>query len=95
MYQKISGIEKFSASERGGMYHDFPSKSFCLTAPKYFIGEHFGVSEKKFCRKFLCIGGGGITVLSKLFVSQDRNEKLCKGTLLFSKKFLVSKKNYG
>ena len=35
---------------------------------------------------------GGITVLSKFFVSQDRNEKLCKGTLLFSGKFLVSKK---
>ena len=35
---------------------------------------------------------GGITVLSKFFVSQDRNEKLCKGTLLFSRKFLVSKK---
>ena len=31
--------------------------------------------------------------MSKLFVSQDRNEKLCKGTLLFSRKFLVSKKN--
>ena len=56
-------------------YHDFPSKSFCLTVPKYFIGEHFGVSEKIFYRKFSCIGGG-ITVLSKFFVSQDRNEKL-------------------
>ena len=78
--------------ERGG-YHDFPSKSFCLTVPIYFIGEHFGVSEKFFYRKFSCIGGG-ITVLSKFFVSQDRNEKLCKGTLLFSKKFLVSKKIY-
>ena len=37
--------------------------------------------------------GGGITVLSHLFVSQDRNEKLCEGTLLFSGNFLVSKKN--
>ena len=35
---------------------------------------------------------GGIMVLSELFVSQDRNEKLCKGTLLFSGNFLVSKK---
>ena len=40
-------------------------------------------------------GGGGITVLSELFVSQERNEKLCKGTLLFSGNFLVSKKIYG
>ena len=31
----------------------------------------------------------------KSFASQDRNEKLGKGTLLFSRKFLVSKKFYG
>ena len=37
--------------------------------------------------------GGGITVLSEFFVSQDQNEKLCKGTLLLSGNFLVSKKN--
>ena len=34
--------------------------------------------------------GGSFTVLSKFFVSQDRNEKLCEGTLLFSRKFRVS-----
>ena len=34
----------------------------------------------------------GIMVLSKFFVSQDRKEKLCEGTLLFSGIFLVSKK---
>ena len=34
-------------------------------------------------------------VLSKFFVSQDRNEKLCKGTLLLSGNSLVSKKKYG
>ena len=80
----------------GGGYHDFLSKSFCLTVPKYFIGEHFSVSEKFFYRKFSCIGeGGGITVLSKFSVSQERNENLCKGTLLFSIKFLVSKKIHG
>ena len=39
--------------------------------------------------------GRGITVLSKIFVSQDRNEKLRKRTLLFSGNFLVSKKIYG
>ena len=44
---------------RGGGYHVFPSKSFCLTVPKYFIGEHFGVSKKFFYRKFSCIEGGG------------------------------------
>ena len=29
------------------------SKSFCLTVPKHFIGEHFGVSEKIFLSKIL------------------------------------------
>ena len=72
-------------------------RSFCLTVPKHFIGKHFDVvSEKFFYRKFSCIGGaGGITVLLELFVSQHRNEKLCKGTLLFSGNFLESKKHYG
>ena len=69
---------------------------FCLTVPKNFIGEHFGVSENFCHRKFSCIRGGwGITVLSKFFVSQYRNEKLCKWTLLFSGNFLISKKKYG
>ena len=71
-------------------------RSFCLTVPKYFVDEHFGVPEKVFYRKFLSIGGGrGITVLSKFFASHDRNEKLCKGPLLFSGNFLVSKQIYG
>ena len=67
-----SGIEKVWV---GGSITIF-RRSFCLTVPKYCIGEHFGVSEKLFYRKFSSIGGG-ITVLSVLFVSQDRNEKLC------------------
>ena len=44
--------------KRGGSITIF-HRSFCLTVPKYFIGEHFGVSEKFFYRKFSCIGGGG------------------------------------
>ena len=57
VFQKISGREK-NLWIRGGGYDDFPSKSFCLTVPKYFIGEHFGVSEKIFYRKISCIGAG-------------------------------------
>ena len=30
--------------KRGGKYHNFPSKIFCLTVPKFFLGEHFIVS---------------------------------------------------
>ena len=90
-----SGPEKIWIKE-GGVYQDFPSKIFCLSAEKfrrgifwcftnfwsrkildkrrgsitifrrsfcltvlnYFIGEHFGASEKFFHRKFSCIGGG-------------------------------------
>ena len=32
--------------KRGGGYHEFPRKSFCLPVQIYFIGEQFGVSEK-------------------------------------------------
>ena len=49
MYQKISGIEKFYASERG--VSRSPSKTFCHTVPKNFIGEHFGFSENFVYRK--------------------------------------------
>ena len=91
VFQKNSGRENILWLREGGI--TIFRRSFCLTVPKYFIGEHFGVSEKFFYRKFSSIGG--IRVLSKFFVSQDRNEKLCKGTLLFSGNFLVSKKIYG
>ena len=65
VFQKTSGREKFFMDEGGGVScHDFSSKSFCLTLPKCFIGEQFGVSEislmenrrgraSRFCRNFL------------------------------------------
>ena len=49
-------------------YHDFSVKIFCLTVPKNFVREHFGVSENFGYRQFLCIielGGGGV---SRFFV---------------------------
>ena len=79
-------VEKFFWM-RGGKCHDFPSKSFCLTVPKHFIGEQFCVSKIFLFQIFSCIwAGGGITVLSNFFVSQDPNEKFSKGPLLFSRK---------
>ena len=30
--------------KREGEYQDFPSKNFCLTVPKYFVGESFTVA---------------------------------------------------
>ena len=55
VFQKISGIEKFYASERGRGVSRSPSKTFCHTVPKNFVGEHFGVSENFVYRKILCI----------------------------------------
>ena len=47
--------------------------NFRLTVSKYFIGEHFGVSEKFFYRKFSSIGWGHHSFV-EFFVPQDRNE---------------------
>ena len=35
-----------------GEYQDFPSKIFCLTVPKNFIGEPFNVSLTSGIEKF-------------------------------------------
>ena len=43
----------------GGGYQDFPSKIFCLTVPKIFVGEPFCVSQNFWYRKNLWIRGGG------------------------------------
>ena len=59
MYQKISGSEKFYASERERErergYQVSSSKTFCHTVPKNFVREHFGVSENFVHRKILSI----------------------------------------
>ena len=61
-------------------------------------GGGITIFRRSFClrqfRKFSWIGGGASRFYWN-FVSQDRNEKLCKATLLFSGNFLVSKKIYG
>ena len=45
--------------------HDFSFKIFCLTVPKNFVGEHFGVSENIGLPKILCIReGGGVSRFS-------------------------------
>ena len=43
VFQKISGSEIFM-DKRGGVYQDFPSKNFCLTLPRNFVGEPISVS---------------------------------------------------
>ena len=60
--------------------HDFPSKIFGLTVPKNFIGEHFGVTEIFLTKIFMHRrGGGGITVLSKIFCLTGPKRKALYG----------------
>ena len=93
VFQKIFGRENILWIRGGGGGITIFRRSFCLTVPKYFIGERFGVSGKFFYRKFSCIRGGrGITVLSKFFVPQDRNEK---EPFCFPEIFWHRKKIYG
>ena len=74
-----------------GNYHDFPSK-FLSHCSEIFHWRTLWCFRKILLSKIFMHRRGGITVLSKFFVSQDREEKFCKGTLLFSGNFLVSKK---
>ena len=53
----ISAIKKI-LERRGEGASRFCVEIFCLTVTEFFIGEHFGLSEKFSCRKFSCIGGG-------------------------------------
>ena len=76
VFQKISGREKYFMDKKGGGGETIFRRSFCLTVPKYFIGEHFGVSEKFFYRKFSCIGGGrGISRFCRNFLSHRTETK--------------------
>ena len=43
VFQKIFGSKKFM-DKRGVEYRDFPSKTFCLTVPRNFVGKPFSVS---------------------------------------------------
>ena len=77
--------------KRGGVSR-FSVEKFLSHCTEIFHWRTLWCFRIFFLSKILIHRKGGITVLSKFFVSQDRNEKLCKGTLLFSRKFLVSKK---
>ena len=43
VFHKIFGSEKFM-HRIGVEYQDFPSKTFCLTVPRNFVGKPFSVS---------------------------------------------------
>ena len=50
-------VSKNVRDKRGGGYHDFPSKLFCLTLPIHFVEEPLCVSESFGYRKILWKGG--------------------------------------
>ena len=50
MFQNISSKERYFIDKKGGI--TFFRRCFCLTVPRYFIREQFGVSENSFYRKF-------------------------------------------
>ena len=59
--------------KREGKYPDFPSKFFCLTVPKKFVGEPFMVSLISVIEKFYA-SEGYVTIFRRKFsVSQYRN----------------------
>ena len=47
-FRKFPVAEKCMDQRRGGEYQAFPSKTFCLTVPKIFVGEHFCAAFQKF-----------------------------------------------
>ena len=83
----ISGIEKFLCIK--GVYHDFLLKFFCLTKPKKFAGEPFGVSKNFGYRKNLCTRGVYHDFLLKFFC-RTVPKKNRRGTIMCFRKLLVS-----
>ena len=96
VFQEISRKEKIFMDKRG-------EGGITIFRPKVFVSLYQNISfentlvfqKNSFIEIFHAQEGRGITGLSKIFLSHYRNEKLCKGTLLSSRNFLVSKKNYG
>ena len=71
-FRKFTVAKKFMDKRGGGgKYQNFPSKVFCLTVPKNFVGEPFCVINFG-CRKTLCFRGLCHDFSSNFFVSQCR-----------------------
>ena len=69
------------------------SKVFRLTGTRNFVREPFCLSEIFWHGKQLSIkrGGGGVTRTSGEIILSHNTEKICRGTLRWSRKFLVFK----
>ena len=78
-FGKFPVANKFM-DKKGGEYQNFPSKTFCLTVAKNFVGEPFSVSLILGIEKFYA-SEGYVTIFCRNFLSQS-TENLCRGTLL-------------
>ena len=67
-------------------------RSFCLTVPKYFIGEHFGDSEKFFNRKFSCIEGGASRFFRNFLSHMTESKNFVREPFCFPEIFWYRKK---
>ena len=66
-------VAKKIMDKREGEVSRFPSKNFCLTVPKKFVGEPFRVSLNRVSKIFFPSEGYLTTFRRKFFVSQCRN----------------------
>ena len=68
--------------KRGVKYHNFRSKFFCLTVPKFSVGEHFIVSLISGIENFSASGGfvKNFDSLS-IFFSSHSGENFLRGIL--------------
>ena len=64
------GAKKGMDKRGGGEYQDFPSKFFCLTVAKKFVGEPFGVSLISVIEK-LFASEGFVTIFVESFLSHS------------------------
>ena len=91
-FHKFFGSGKFFMDERGELSR-FSVENYLSHCAKIYSLENNFVFQKVFYFKSFHAyeRGGGVTVPSKFFVSQDWNEKFCKGPLLFSRKLMITK----
>ena len=93
-------VAKRFMDKRGGEYQDFPSKIFCLTVPRNFVGEPFRVSLIRVSKKFLLQRViSRFSILCRIFfvshcrkISKGNSSVLCFRRFPAAKKFMDKKK---
>ena len=68
LYFTIFSVVKKFMHRIGVEYQDFPSKFFCLTVPRNFVGKSFGVSLSSGAEEVsIREGGGSIKIFLRNF----------------------------